>query len=95
MVEKRQTEEMSRAADRLVAAVDEFTRQVERMRPAELLSEEEADRIGNEAVHEYRRETSVGAGGFDRDRGPLTDGEIEEWARRREERRRREGRKPI
>ncbi len=93
MVEKRQTEEMSRATDRLVAAVDEFTRQVERMRPAEPLSEEEADRIGNDAVHEYRRET--GAGGFDRDRGPLTDGEIEEWTRRREERRRREGRKPI
>lgn len=93
MVEKRQTEEMSRAADRLVAAVDEFTRQIERMRPAEPPSEEEADRIGNEAVHEYRRETNAGAGGFER--GPLTDEEIEEWTRRREECRRREGYKPI
>ncbi len=87
--------EMSRATDRFAAAVEEFARQVERLRPREPMGEEEADRFGNEAAHEHRRETTVGAGGFDCDLGPLTDEEVEEWTRRRDERRRREGYKPV
>lgn len=92
MVEKRQTEEMSQAADRLVKAVDDFTRQIERMHLPEPPSEEEADRVGNDAVRETRRE-ALGAGGFLR--GPLTYEEIREWEKSREERRKREGYRPI
>ncbi len=92
MAERRQAEDMSRAADRLVEAVDEFTRQVERTRPPEPLSEKEADRLGVEAVHETRSEW-VGAGGYER--GEITGEEAREWYERREERRRREGYKPI
>lgn len=79
-----ESREMRRATDRFAAAVEEFARQVERLRPREPMDEEEADRFGNEAAHQYRRGTALGAGGFDRDRGPLTDEEVEEWTQRRD-----------
>jgi hypothetical protein len=94
-----ESREMSQATDHFAAAVEEFARQVERLRtrtrPREPMCEEEADRFGNEAAHECRRKTTRGAGGFDRDRGPLTDREVEEWTRRRDERRGREGYRTI
>lgn len=90
-----ESREMDRAADRFAAAVEEFARQVERLRPHGPLTEEEADRFGNEAVHETRDLLFGGASGFDGHRGPLTDDEVEEWVRRREERREREGYEPV
>lgn len=89
-----ESREMSRAADRFVAAVEEIARQVERLRPHEPMSEEEADRFGNEAVHETR-ERLVGAADPHHSRGSLSDDEVEAWIEAREERRRREGYEPI
>ncbi|MGH3088711.1 MAG: hypothetical protein ACRDSJ_15510 [Rubrobacteraceae bacterium] len=85
--------EISKAADRLAAAAEEFARQIEDMESSVPLSEEEADALGVEAVHRTRSEWLTGAGGFDREE--ITEEEAREWVRRREERRRREGHKPI
>lgn len=90
-----ESREMDRAADRFAAAVEEFARQVERLRPREPLTEEEADRFGNQAVHETRDRLSGRAGGFGGDRGPLTGEEIKVWVKRRDERREREGYEPV
>jgi hypothetical protein len=86
--------EMSQATDRFAAAVEEFARQVERMRAPlpEFMSEEDADKFGNEAVHETRRK-SLDNGSFLNEL--ITEEEAREWVRRREERRRREGYRPI
>ncbi len=89
-----ESREMSRAADRFVAAVEEFARQVERLRPQERMGEEEADRFGNEAVRETR-DRLAGAGGSSRRRDPLGEDEVKAWIEAREERRRREGYGPI
>lgn len=85
---------MSRAADRFEAAVEEFARQVERLRPQERMGEEEADRFGNEAVHETRDRLAEG-GGSGRGRGPLREDEVRAWIEAREERRRSEGHEPV
>lgn len=85
---------MSHATERFSAAVEEFARQVSRLRPREPLSEEDANRFGDEAVHETR-ERQVDAEGPDRGRGPLKDDEIEAWIGAREERRRLEGYEPA
>lgn len=90
-----ESREMDRAADRFAAAVEEFARQVERLRPREPLTEEETDRFGNEAVHETRDRLSGRVGGFDGERGPLTGEEIREWVERRKERRECEGYEPV
>lgn len=55
------------------------------------LLEEEAAKVANDAVHEFRRE-AMGAGGFSR--GAITPEEAEGWVQRREERHRREGYEP-
>ena len=85
---------MSHATERFSAAVEEFARQVSRLRPREPLSEDDANRFGDEAVHETR-ERLVGTVGSDQGRGPLRSGEIEAWIDAREERRRREGYDPT
>lgn len=95
MAERRQAdeiEEMSRAADRFAAAVDEFARQLERLRPPKPLSEEELAELVDREVHAVREELYR-----DRkpERGPITPEEAEEWKRRRDERRRREGYEPL
>ncbi len=95
MAERRrrdETEEMRRAADRLADAVDEFARQVERLRPPEPLSEEELAELVDREVHAAREELYK-----DRkpERGPLTPEEAEEWSRLRDERRGREGYEPL
>lgn len=95
MAEQRQrneTDEMSRAVDRFAAAVEEFSRQVERLRPPERLSEEELAELVDREVHAVREELYR-----DRkpERGPITPEEAEEWKRRRDERRKREGYEPL
>ncbi len=89
-----ESREINRAADRFVAAVEEFARQVERLRPQERMVEEEADRFGNEAVHETRDHLSK-AGNSDRERGSLREDEVKAWIEAREERRRCEGYEPV
>lgn len=75
------------------AVLEEARRNPEAFRPVpEPLPEEEAARVAGEAVHEVRR-TAAGAGGFDRE--AITPEEAREWVRRREDRRRREGYRPV
>ncbi len=78
-----------------MAAVEEFARQVERLRPQEQMGEEEADRFGNEAVHETRGRLAEAAGDSGHERGPLRQDEVKAWIEAREERRRREGYEPV
>jgi len=91
MVERNQAEELSRAADRFAAAVEEFSRQVERLGVVTWasLSEEDAARLADEAVHEARDELWAGR---KPERPAPTREEVREWEHRREERREREGR---
>lgn len=101
---EKQTEEMARAAGEITEAVRELRASVERL--AELqrlgvpgrLPEEEADRIATEAVREVRaeiaREREAGEAGEKRLPPPAPE-EIREWEREREERRRREGYRPL
>lgn len=89
-----ESREMTRATERFAGAVEEFARQVERLRPQGPMSEEGADRFGDEAVHETR-ERLAGTVDPDRRRGFLRDEEIEAWVKAREERRRREGYEPV
>ena len=100
---EKQTEEMTRAAKEVTEAVKELRATVERL--AELqrlggLPEEEAVRLAQEGVREVRkelgRERELASPGLEAERRPTpTPEEIREWERRREERRRREGHKPV
>lgn len=86
--------ELQEAAREMSAAARSWMRLQEPCGASEDLPEGEADQIAVEAVHEVRRRASFGAaGGFDR--GPVTPEEAGEWARRREERRKREGYRPV
>lgn len=90
MAERSQAEDMSQAAERFAAAMEEFSRQVERLGAVrgEPLSEAEAARLADEAVHEVRSELWAGR---KPEQPALTPEEIQDWERRRKERRRREG----
>lgn len=78
---------------RVLRASGVHPEEVERARRAAAeLPEEEAVRVAVEAVHEVRR-AALGAGGFGRE--AITPAEAEEWVRRREERRKREGYRPV
>ncbi len=91
MVERNQAEELGRAADRFAEAVEEFSRQVERLGGVrrEPLSEEEAARLADKAVHEARSELWAER---EPERPAPTREEIREWELRREERRKRKDR---
>lgn len=89
---EHKTEDMSRAIDRFSAAVEEFARQVERMNQPEPPGEEELAELVDREVHAAREELYAGR---EPERGPLTPEEAEEWKRRRDERREREGYKPL
>ncbi len=98
---EKQAEEMSRAAREITEAVGEFARAVDRF--AELqrtggIPEEEAVRLAQEGVREVRKELEgeLAPSGLEEERRPAPTPEaIREWERRREERRRREGYKPV
>lgn len=104
---KSQAEEMTKAAREfteaardLTAAVDRLSRILENCERESLLSmlgsggmsEEEANKLADEVVHEVRAELWEVR---KPERGPLTSEEAEEWKRRRDERRRREGYEPL
>lgn len=84
--------EFTEAAKELTAAVDRLSRIIEHRERGSLLSmlgsggmsEEDANRLADEAVHEVRAELWA-----DRkpERAPITPEEAEEWKRRRDERR--------
>jgi hypothetical protein len=106
----KQAQEMTRAAREMTQAARELRRAVDRLaelhqlsnRSSALtellgsggLSEEEADRLAREVVHEMRaeisREREAGATGEAR-LPPPSPKEIKEWELRREERRQSEG----
>lgn len=90
--EAGQAREMSQAAERFASAVEEFSRQVGRLGTArkEPLSEGEAVKLTDEAVHRVRREMAAEEDGMPRAPQPTLE-EMEAWERRREERRGREG----
>ncbi|MBA2691440.1 MAG: hypothetical protein H0U65_02955 [Rubrobacter sp.] len=87
-------ERLDRAVDRFAAAVEEFARQVERMSPPEPLDEEEAVRLAQEGVREVRREMREERAKEPRHPAPTPE-EVREWERRRDERIRGEGRRPL
>lgn len=98
---EKQTEEMTRAAKEIAKAVKELRTAVERLaeiqRPGEF-PEDEAVRLAQEGVHEVREELRRERErlGLKEERRPApTPEEIREWEHRREERRRREGYKPL
>jgi hypothetical protein len=100
-VESRQARELDEAARELSKAAREIGEAARLLKDLEEvarvsleggLPEEAAVRRALEAVHEVRRETAD-AGGFARE--ALTLAEAEEWVQRREERRRRDGYRPV
>jgi hypothetical protein len=96
---EKQTEEMTRAAKEITEAVKELRTAVERLaeiqRPGGF-PEDEAVRLAQEGVREVREELRRERLGLKEERRPApTPEEIREWERLREERRRREGYKPI
>jgi hypothetical protein len=99
-MESRQARELDEAARELSKAAKEIGEAArlwkdrEKAARADMeggLPEDEAVRLANEAVHDVRRE--FGAGGFSRE--AVTPAEAEDWVRRREERRRRDGYRPM
>lgn len=89
------TDRLDRAIDRFAAAVEEFARQVERMNHPEPPGEEEAVRLAREGVREVREELRAERAKEPRRRPAPTPEEIRDWERRREERIRGEGRRPL
>ncbi len=100
-MEHGKTEEAGRAADRLDRAIDrfaaavvEFARQVERMNHPEPPGEEEAVKLAQEGVREVREELRAERAKESRHPAPTPE-EVRDWERRREERREREGYRPL
>lgn len=92
MERSSEAREMSQAADRITGAVQELSRAVDRLaeleeRRSTPLSDEEADRAADAAVHRVRREIGEEERGMYRESAPTA----EQVRARRDERRRREG----
>lgn len=99
-MESRQAKALDEAARELSKAAREiseaarllgFREKAEKTDMEDGLPENEAIRLAGDAVHEVRRE--FGAGGLGRE--AITSAEAEDWVRRREKRRRRDGYRPI